>query len=117
MVKIKVMNKQENIRRVLKEETNLPHYIRRRIGDLEDLIYNHMATTYRPEKICRYRNGDEVLIHLTAGVIEDMYYAYFEEHISYATPEWEQVYKAMETYIKDKFGDKVKQFYHVHCGD
>ena len=109
--------KRESIRKVLREETKLPLIIRRRINTLEDLLYNHMATSYAPHKVCRYKNEDDLLMYVIASVIEDMYYRYFDEEISDLSKEWEDMYRLMEKYITDEFGDKIKNYYHIHCGD
>jgi len=46
-----------------------------------------------------------------------MYYRYFDEEISDLSKEWEDMYRLMEKYITDEFGDKIKNYYHIHCGD
>jgi hypothetical protein len=111
------MNLQEHIRRILKEETNLRLSARRRFHELDELLHELLTTYYSSSKICIYRNEYEFFEHITHSIIADnMYYSHFE-HIDDLSEEWSQLYRMMEEYIKDNYGDKLKEYYHMNCGD
>ena len=111
------MNLQESIRRILKEETNSRLSARRRFHELDELLYELLATYYSPDKICKYRNEYEFFEHITYNIIADnMYYRHFE-HIDDLSEEWNQLYRMMEDYLLKKYQDKLEKYYHINCGD
>ena len=110
------MNLQEQIRRILKEETNTNIRLRRRMVALDNEFYRLMSTVYRPDNICRYQSGEELLNVVGESVIEFMYYNHFAD-IDDNSREWSVMYYGMVEYIKDKYGEKIKEYYHINCGN
>ena len=110
------MNLQEQIRRILKEETKMDTRLRRRLGVIDDKFYRLMSTVYRPDEICRYQSGEELLNVVEEAVIEFMYYNHFAD-IDDNSGEWDEMYYGMVEYIKDKYGEKIKEYYHINCGN
>jgi hypothetical protein len=110
------MNLQEHIRRILKEETKISTRLTRRLGMVDDEFYRLMSTVYRPDNICRYQSGEELLNVVGEAVIEFMYYNHFAG-IDDNSGEWSEMYYGMVEYIKDKYGEKIKEYYHINCGN
>ena len=111
------MNLQEQIRRILKEETKMNTRLRRRLGMVDDEFHRLMSAVYRPDIICGYyRSGEELLDVVGEAVIEFMYYNHFAD-IDDNSGEWGEIYYDMVKYIKDKYGEKIKEYYHINCGN
>ncbi len=110
------MNLQEHIRRILKEETKISTRLRRRLGMVDDDFHRLMSAVYRPDNICRYQSGEELLDVVGEAVIEFMYYNHFAD-IDDNSGEWGEMYYGMVEYIKDKYGEKIKEYYHINCGN
>jgi hypothetical protein len=111
------MNLQENIRKILKEETSDKMFIRRRLHELDDLLMELLKTAYSPHKICVYRNSEQFIEHLIYTIInEHIYYDYYQ-HIDDTSKEWESLYRTMEEYLRIKYENKLDEYYHMNCGD
>jgi hypothetical protein len=50
------------------------------------------------------------------AAIESMYWNYFA-NIDDNSGEWSEIYYGMVKYIKDKYGEKIKEYYHINCGN
>jgi hypothetical protein len=50
------------------------------------------------------------------ATIENMYYTYFGD-MDDDSKEWVKIFRFMEKYIKDKYGDELKDYYHINCGN
>ena len=111
------MNLQEQIRKILKEETNTNIRLRRRLNMLDYEVESRLRSNYRPDNICRwYKSGEELLNVVIETVIESMYYNYFS-NIDDNSGEWGEIYWYMVKYIRNKYGDKIKEYYHINCGN
>ena len=55
------MNLQETIRRILKEETQIPIPLRRRLHFVDEELIYRLSAVYRPDSICRFESGEELL--------------------------------------------------------
>jgi hypothetical protein len=110
------MNLQEQIRRILKEETKMNTRLKRRLGVIDDKFYRLMSTVYGPDKICRYKSGEKLLDVVGEAVIEFMYCNHFSD-IDDNSEEWSEMYYGMVEYIEDKYGKKIKEYYHINCGN
>jgi hypothetical protein len=109
-------NLQEHIRRVLKEETKIKPFIRRRLGMLDYEVEYRLSAIYRPDNICQYKNGDELVEVVMEEAIDSMYWNYLAD-IDDNSEEWVNIYYEMVKYIRNKYGDKIKEYYHINCGD
>ena len=105
-----------NIRTILKEETKMNTRLRRRLGMVDNEFYRLMSAVYRPDNICRYRSGEELLDVVGEAVIEFMYYNHFQD-MNYDSLEWIDVYQEMANYIENTYGEKLINYYHLNCGD
>jgi len=110
------MNLQETIRRILREETNINMRLRRRISLIDEEIKYRMDVVYRPNNICRYESEEELLEVITEATIDSMYYKYFD-NIDDTSDEWVKIFFFIEKYIKDKYGNDLKNYYHINCGN
>jgi hypothetical protein len=110
------MNLQEQIRKVLREETKIPVRLRRRFEHLDDEIDFRMRRIYTPKDICRFRSGEELLEVVSETVIDAMYYTYFSD-VDGNSKEWVIMYRTMIEYINDKYGEEIKKYYHINCGN
>jgi len=107
---------QEQIRRILKEETKIKPFIRRRLGMLDYEVEYRLSAIYRPDNICQYKNGDELVEVVMEEAIDSMYWNYLAD-IDDNSEEWVNIYYEMVKYIRNKYGDKIKEYYHINCGD
>ena len=110
------MKLQEQIRKILKEETNTKIRLRRRLSMLDHEVEYRLKSIYRPNNICRYESGEELLDVVMETAIDSMYYNYFS-NIDDNSVEWGEIYRDMVKYITNKYGDKIKEYYHINCGD
>ena len=111
------MKLQQIIRRILKEETTQKNIrARRRISVIDELIPHKIKYYYKPDSICRYESGEELLEVIMFSVIENMYWDYFS-NIDDNSEEWKGMFEFMEEYIKDNYGDEIKKYYHINCGN
>jgi len=100
--------------RIIEEETKMNIRLRRRLGNIEYEFYRLMKEVYRPDIICGYyRSGEELVDVVGGAVIEFMYFNHFNDD----SGEWGEIYHDMFKYIKDKYGEKIKEYYHINCGN
>ena len=111
----KETNLQEQIRRILKEETDVSTYLRRRIGMLDYEIEHRLSAIYRPNNICQYENEDELLDVIMEAAIDSTYWNYFG-NIDDNSKEWVKLYNEMVQYVMDKYGDEIRNYYIDNCG-
>ena len=110
------MNLQDTIRKVLKEEIKSSLKLRRVLSMLDYEVEYRLSTIYRPDNICRYESGEELLDVVGEAAIDSMYWNYFA-NIDDNSGEWEEIYHDMVKYITDKYGEKIKEYYHINCGN
>jgi hypothetical protein len=111
---IKKNDLQEQIRRILKEETKMNIRLRRRLGMLDYEIEFRLRAVYTPDNICRYESGEELLDVVGEAAIESMYYKYFG-NMDDNSKEWERTYYDMVHYIDMKYGERIKDYYNNNC--
>ena len=111
----KETNLQEQIRRILKEETEMNTYLRRRIDMLDYEIEYRLGRIYTEGNICQYENEDELLDVMVEASIDSMYWNYFA-NIDDNSKEWSELYHDMYEYLTDKYGDEIRNRYIDNCG-
>ena len=107
---------QENTRKILREETEPLLRARRRIYVIDELLDFQVKSYYKPESICRYQSGEELLEVVKYAVIDHMYWDYFGD-IDDNSKEWKRIFDYFEDYINNKYGDELKKYYHINCGN
>jgi hypothetical protein len=113
------MNLQEFIRRILREEISNPiNLIKRRIDTVDWLVEFSVREIERQYNgICNVRTPEnfvEIVIEKTG---DGMYWDYFSDTIDDDSKEWGQMYRFIEKYVENKFGDKLRKHFHTQCGD
>jgi hypothetical protein len=111
----KEMNLKEHIRRVLKEETKINPFIRRRLGMLDYVVEYRLGRIYTEGSICQYENEDDLLDVMIVASIDYMYWNYFTK-IDDNSKEWSELYHDMAEYLTDKYGDEIRNYYIDNCG-
>jgi hypothetical protein len=111
----KEMTLKEHIIRVLKEETKINPFLRRRLGMLDYEVEYRLSAIYRPDNICQYKNGDELVEVVMEEAIDSMYWNYFA-NTDDNSEEWVNIYYEMVKYIRDKYGDEIRNYYIDNCG-
>jgi hypothetical protein len=109
----------ELIRHILKEETSNPiNLIKRRLDVIDWLVEFSVREIGRQYgNICNV-DTSEILIEIVIEKVGDgMYWDYFADTIDDDSDEWTQMYRFIEKYVENKFGDKLRQHYHINCGD
>ena len=108
------MNLQESIRRILREE-RVPLLVRRRVSAIDWQIEFAVKEVKRQNNVCNM--GEEVYVEtVVEKTIEQMYWDLFSD-MDDNSEEWTSSYYFMVKYINDNFIEKVKQNYHMNCGD
>ncbi len=120
------MNLQETIRKVLREETNFPISMRRRLkpifwpekrhylNPIDHEIDRLVSKVYTPNKICNYIDANELIEVIVYACAENLYYNTFYD-INDQSEEWEIIFQSLSNYIRDKYGDKIREYYKHHC--
>jgi hypothetical protein len=111
------MNLQENIRRILREESRILPSVLRRVPIIDEEINRLMREVYGPDKVCIYRSGEELLMVVTEAVVENMYWQNvfgIEDDTSIG---WEKVHDSIVGYIQRKYGKKLEEHYYINCGN
>ena len=88
------MKLQEQIRKVLKEETKLPIRLLRRFEHLDDEIVFRIKRIYTPKDLCRFRSSEELLEVVSDSTIDAMYWTYFSD-VDDNSKEWGIMYRTM----------------------
>lgn len=110
------MKLKKSIKRILREETEIPIRARRRITIIDELLPFKVKNYYKPDFLCKYTSDEEFIEVLTYSVIETMYWDYFGD-MDDNLKEWNIIFEYMEKYIKDNYGERLKTYYHTNCGD
>jgi hypothetical protein len=108
------MNLQDTIRKVLKEEIKSSLKLRRVLSMLDYEIEDRLKKVYKPNVICLYKNGEELLEVVSEDAIESMYHNYFGD-MDDNSKEWERTYYDMVHYIDMKYGERIKDYYNNNC--
>ena len=109
----------EKIRHILKEETSNPvNTIKRRLDVVDWMVEFSVRDIQRQHgDICNVKTADFFVEIVIEKVGDGMYWDHFADAIDDYSPEWTQMYRFIEKYVEHKFGDKLRQHYHMQCGD
>jgi hypothetical protein len=109
------MDIRKNIKKILKEHTKMDLRLRRRLDMLDYEVEYRLSAIYRPDNICQYKNGDELVEVVMEEAIDSMYWNYLAD-IDDNSEEWVNIYYEMVKYIRDKYGDEIRNYYIDNCG-
>ena len=101
--------------RIINEETKIPTKLLRRLHYL-DYEVDLLMRTITPKATCTFRSGEELLEIVSSTVIKTIYWTYFAD-VDDNSKEWGMMYRTMVEYINDKYGDKIREYYHINCGN
>jgi tetrahydromethanopterin S-methyltransferase subunit G len=117
-----IMNLQETIRKILREERKPSNFLKRRLEmldyEVESLFYEveHRIETYSGIDICIiYKSGVDLFETIMENSISNMYFNYYS-NIDDNSIEWSHEYLDMVNYITNKYQDKIIKYYEDNCG-
>ena len=105
------MNLKEHIKKILKEETQVPPQVLRRHHQIDEM-FKGMRIRYK-RLFCRYRNPNILLSVLYERTLEDLYHAWFSETVS--DDDWEVAAEYIEKYIIDKYEKETIDIWEERC--
>jgi hypothetical protein len=105
------MNLKEHIRRIIKEETQVPSQVLRR-HHLIDEMFENMRSRYH-RLFCNYRNPNILLGVLYERTLEDLYHAWFSETVS--DDDWDYASEYIQKYLKDKYEKSTVMYWENEC--
>jgi uncharacterized protein (DUF2237 family) len=105
------MNLKEHIRKVLKEETQVPIQVLRR-HHLIDEMFEHMRSRYH-RLFCDYRNPNILLGVLYERTLSDLYHAWFYQTVS--DDDWDYASEYIQKYLKDKYEKSTIMYWENEC--
>jgi len=111
-----VMNLRNKIKLILKEEIKMSTYLKRRLNMLDYEVEYRLSAIYRPNVTCYYKSSELLLEVIMEEAIESMYYNYFS-NLDDNSGEWGEIYYDMVKYVRDKYGDEIKEYYNKNCGE
>jgi hypothetical protein len=105
------MNLKEHIRKVLKEETQVPPQVLRR-HHLIDEMFEHMRSRYH-RLFCDYRNPNILLGVLYERTLSDLYHAWFYQTVS--DDDWDIASEYIQKYLINKYEKSTKMYWNNEC--
>ena len=105
------MNLREHIKKVLKEETQVPPQVLRR-KHLIDEMFEDMRSRYK-RLFCDYRNPNILLSVLYERTLSDLYHAWFSETVS--DDDWEVAAEYIEKYLIEKYEKETIDIWTKRC--
>jgi hypothetical protein len=106
----------ENIKKTLKEELDPTIKLRRLLHNIDNELEYQVRHYYKPHHLCYYKSAKEFFNVVFHAVIEHSYYDYFSD-MDDLSKEWRMIYDMMHDYIKEKYGKRLEDYYHINCGD
>jgi len=110
------MKLKDTIKRILREESKVPIQVRRRLGDVDwSVEFQVKEVVKRYGSPCKLSLSDFIEV-VTESVITSLYWNTFS-YMDDDSNEWEVTYHFLVNYIENNFGDKLREYYHINCGD
>ena len=105
------MNLKEHIKKVLKEETQLPLSVMRRINHLDDIFMKvrNEISWY----VCNFRNSNILLSYLYEKTLEEFYYTWMSEVVS--DEDWETTAPKIEEYLDNNYRESTEMYWNDKC--
>jgi hypothetical protein len=105
------MNLKAHIRRIIKEETQVPFQVLRR-HHLIDEMFENMRIRYK-RLFCNYRNPNILLSVLYERTLSDLYHAWFSETVS--DDDWDFASEYIQKYLIDKYEKDTIDLWNKRC--
>jgi hypothetical protein len=98
-------------------ETKMNTRLRRRIKQLDDEVERVIEMLYGPEDVCSYGSAEDLFQLVAEDTIDAMKWTYFSDVSDNNTREWVEIYYDMLKYLENTYRDKIKEYYHINCGN
>ena len=93
-------------------------FFRRRISAIDNLVKTKIKQVYTPDKLCIYKDDIEFVKVVIYAVAETFYYSYLiGTGLDDDSEEWSMIFLNIDKYIMEKYGEELKKYYHINCGD
>ncbi len=113
------MNLQENIRRILREETSDPIIValRRRVRDLDWFIWFEVRELDRRQigGICSFKTPESFIEAVIERVDDGIYWDYFSTFIDDDSEDRAVMYRFIEKFIKDNYDNDLRVHFNITC--
>ena len=105
------------IRHILKEETSNPiNKIKRRLDSVDWLVDFSVREIKRQYgNICKIKTPENFVATVIEKVGDGMYWDYFAKTVDDDSDEWGQMYRFIERYVENKFGDTLRLNFNKLC--
>jgi hypothetical protein len=113
LLNIDVSNLEESIRRIVKEETQIPSQVLRRQHQIDEM-FEHMRSRYT-RLFCEYRNPNILLGVLYERTLSDLYHAWFYQTVS--DDDWDVASEYIQKYLKNKYEKETIDFWEERCNN
>jgi len=113
------MNLQESIRKILREEiSNSVNSVLRRLHEVDWLVEFSVREIQRQYNgICNVGTSENFVETVIEKTGDGMYWDFFADTIDDGSEEWGKMYRFIEKYVENKFGDELRKHFHTQCGD
>jgi hypothetical protein len=108
------MNLKRIIKKILREEIEIPITLRRRLRNLDDELDIVLGTFSDRISMCDFKDENKFLEYIIETAIENTYWTYFG-NIDVNSELWTQLYRGMLIYYESRFGEKIKYKYIDGC--
>jgi hypothetical protein len=95
------------IKKILKEETELPKEVKRRLSTLDDIFHDKIKNYVKPELVSRYDTDEQILGDLINSALDTIYNESFS-HFNIFSRDWERIWTFLHNYLKEKYQGKIK---------
>ena len=107
----------ESIRRILREETR-PLKIMRRTHLIDNEIAKLLKRVYYDKRICRrYDDANMFMNVVQEAVLENLYFSTLHNMMDDTSEEWESSANFIYDFIKDSYGEKLKDYFNNMCNE
>jgi len=105
------------IRHILKEETSNPiNKIKRRLDVVDWMVEFSVREIQRQYgNICKIKTPENFVATVIEKVGDGMYWDYFAKTVDDDSDEWGQMYRFIERYVENKFGDTLRLNFNKLC--
>ena len=111
------MNLKETIRRILREETR-PLKVMRRTHLIDNEIAKLLDRVYYDKRICgRYDDANMFMNVVQEAVLENLYFSTLHNMMDDTSEEWESSANFIYDFIKDSYGEKLKDYFNNMCNE
>lgn len=108
------MNVRKTIQKILREESEIPIFLRRRISYIDE--YFRESTQDWGLNLCDFNSGQQLMEKLIFDTLEKMYFSFYNDMDDTST-EWFNIAEYIEKYLLKKYMNDIEKSYHINCGN